>query len=68
MKLKHIPVSIASLAVAYVMYGAMKNHRPPEDAHHQAVTAVVERMMDKIFTEKIKIGACLLDLLLRILI
>lgn len=55
MKLSRIPLSIVSLAVAYVMYGAMKNSRPPEEAHQRAAMEVVENIMDKIFTEKVKI-------------
>lgn len=45
------------LAVALVMYGAMKNTRPSQIQHANAVTDVVERVVDDIFQNRIEIPA-----------
>lgn len=53
MLLKKISYSVVSLAVALVMYEAMKNTCPPKDRHMRAVTEVVQRITDQIFQERI---------------
>lgn len=49
--------SIVYLAVALVMYGAMKNTRPSQLQHANAVTGVVENVVDDIFQNRIEIPA-----------
>ena len=49
--------SVVYLAVALVMYGAMKNTRPSELQHANAVTSVVENVVDDIFQNRIEIPA-----------
>ena len=49
--------SIVYLAVALVMYGAMKNTRPSQLHHANAVTGVVENVVDDIFQNRIEIPA-----------
>lgn len=49
--------SIVYLAVALVMYGAMKNTRPSQLQHANAVTGMVENVVDDIFQNRIEIPA-----------
>ena len=49
--------SIVYLAVALVMYGAMKNTRLSQLQHANAVTGVVEHVVDDIFQNRIEIPA-----------
>ena len=49
--------SVVYLAVALVMYGAMKNTRPSQLQHANAVTGVVESVVDDIFQNRIEIPA-----------
>ena len=49
--------SIVYLTVALVMYGAMKNTRPSQLQHANAVTGVVENVVDDIFQNRIEIPA-----------
>ena len=54
---KSTVASVVYLAVALVMYGAMKNTRPSQIQHANAVTDVVERVVDDIFQNRIEIPA-----------
>lgn len=47
--------SVVYLAVALVMYGAMKNTRPSNVQHADAVSEAVERVVDDIFENRIEI-------------
>lgn len=47
--------AVTSLAAALVMYGAMKNTCPSREQHMNKVASVVEKALDKIFEEKIRI-------------
>lgn len=47
--------SVVSFACGIVMWQAMKNTCPPREQHLQAVTDVVERAVDRIFEERIKL-------------
>lgn len=59
---KSTATSIVYLAVALVMYGAMKNTRPSQNQHANAVTDVVERVVDDIFQNRIEIPSQSRDL------
>lgn len=52
---KKFMFSIVSLACGIVMWQAMKNTCPQKEQHLQAVADVVERTVDRIFEERIKI-------------
>ncbi len=54
---KSVALSVVYLAVGLVMYGAMKNSRPSQLQHANAVTDVVERVVDDIFENRIEIPA-----------
>lgn len=49
--------SVVYLAVALVMYGAMKSTRPSQNQHANAVTGVVEKVIDDIFENRIEFPA-----------
>ena len=55
MIIKKTITAVTSLAAALVMYGAMKNTCPSREQHMNKVTSVVEKALDKIFEEKIRI-------------
>ena len=50
---KQTVVGVVSLACGLVMYGAMKNTRPSSLQHANAVTDVVEKIVDDIFQNRI---------------
>lgn len=50
---KQTVVAVVSLACGLVMYGAMKNTRPSSLQHANAVTDVVEKIVDDIFQNRI---------------
>ena len=54
---KSVALSVVYLAVALVMYSAMKNTRPSQLQHANAVTDVVEHVVDDIFENRIEIPA-----------
>ncbi len=52
---KSTVTSVVYLAVALVMYNAMKNTKPSQLQHANAVTDVVERVIDDVFQNRIEI-------------
>jgi hypothetical protein len=51
--IKKLPLAIVTLACSYTMYIAMKSTAPSTDAHANVLTEEVEKMLDKLYTEKI---------------
>lgn len=52
---KSTAASVVYLAVALVMYSAMKNTKPSQLQHANAVTDVVEKVVDDVFQNRIEI-------------
>ena len=52
---KSTATSVVCLAVALVMFGAMKNTRPSNVQHADAVSDVVEKVVTEIFEDRIEV-------------
>ena len=52
---RKIAFSVVSIACGIVMWHAMKNTCPPKEKHLQAVTDVVESVVDRIFEERVTV-------------
>lgn len=52
---KSTAIAVVYLACGLVMYGTMKNTRPSQNQHANAVTGVVEHVVDDVFQNRIEI-------------
>lgn len=52
---KSTAIAVVYLACGLVMYGTMKNTRPSQNQHANAVTGIVEHVVDDVFQNRIEI-------------